>query len=136
MLHHASPSHSYSSTCKPLKNGRFPGGLPIADSSVDKLMCAPPWDRQFEAAGGLENFYPKMLEAGSDLSWDRFFHPRLTPRSTPQISWMCLKTPNHLGKNCNSALLGGVTTTDLAIRRNHLGPAAVGGPKPFVWLCF
>ncbi|CAK9099398.1 unnamed protein product [Durusdinium trenchii] len=38
------------------------GGLPIADSSVDKLMCAPPWDRQFEAAGGLENFYPKMLE--------------------------------------------------------------------------
>ena len=36
-------------------------GLPLPSGSVDKLMTAPPWDRQFQATGGLEALYPKLL---------------------------------------------------------------------------
>ncbi|CAJ1343086.1 unnamed protein product, partial [Effrenium voratum] len=35
--------------------------LPLPDHSVEKLMTAPPWDRQFAAAGGLEALYPRLL---------------------------------------------------------------------------
>ncbi|CAE7222894.1 THUMPD2, partial [Symbiodinium sp. CCMP2456] len=35
--------------------------LPFANQSIDKLMTAPPWDRQFEASGGLRSFYRAML---------------------------------------------------------------------------
>ena len=35
--------------------------LPFETCSVDKLLTAPPWDRQFEASGGLQDFYPSML---------------------------------------------------------------------------
>ncbi|CAE8688385.1 unnamed protein product [Polarella glacialis] len=44
-----------------LANSSLLGGLPLLDASVDKLMTAPPWDRQFAAAGGLEELYPRLL---------------------------------------------------------------------------
>ncbi|CAL1154733.1 unnamed protein product [Cladocopium goreaui] len=44
-----------------LADASFEDGLPIPSCSVDKLMTAPPWDRQFQAAGGVEQLYPKML---------------------------------------------------------------------------
>eukprot|EP00434_Breviolum_minutum_P044126 symbB.v1.2.039372.t1/scaffold6512.1/size17487/1 len=37
-------------------------GLPLPDSSVDKLMTVPPWDKQFEAHGGLDSLYRAMLK--------------------------------------------------------------------------
>ncbi|CAE7390522.1 THUMPD2 [Symbiodinium natans] len=36
-------------------------GLPLANRSVDKAMTAPPWDRQYEASGGLRSFYAAFL---------------------------------------------------------------------------
>ena len=36
-------------------------GLPFPNCSVDKVLTAPPWDRQFKAVGGLEVFYSKIL---------------------------------------------------------------------------
>ena len=44
-----------------LADASFEDGLPIPSCSVDKLMTAPPWDRQFQAAGGVEQLHPKML---------------------------------------------------------------------------
>ena len=48
-----------------LKNTAFPatysrpGGVPLADASVDKLLSVPPWDRQFRAAGGVQSYISK-----------------------------------------------------------------------------
>lgn len=44
-----------------LANASHEGGLPFPDDSVDKIMTAPPWDKQFEATGGLGSLYPAML---------------------------------------------------------------------------
>eukprot|EP00930_Biecheleria_cincta_P030363 TRINITY_DN21031_c0_g1_i1.p1 TRINITY_DN21031_c0_g1~~TRINITY_DN21031_c0_g1_i1.p1 ORF type:complete len:363 (-),score=64.31 TRINITY_DN21031_c0_g1_i1:94-1182(-) len=45
-----------------LANATYPRGLPLADASVDKIMTAPPWDRQFAVEGDLGVFYRRILE--------------------------------------------------------------------------
>ncbi|CAJ1387695.1 unnamed protein product [Effrenium voratum] len=39
-----------------------PFGIPCRDKSVDKVVTAPPWNRQFRVKGDLEDFYRKMFQ--------------------------------------------------------------------------
>ncbi|CAE7403029.1 Thumpd2 [Symbiodinium necroappetens] len=43
-------------------NTTQPGGTPLLDASVDKVVVAPPWDRQFGISGSLVAFYQQMLQ--------------------------------------------------------------------------
>ena len=38
-----------------------PGGIPLKDRSVEKIMVAPPWNRQFPIRGRPQEFYERML---------------------------------------------------------------------------
>eukprot|EP00439_Symbiodinium_sp_Y106_P062496 s512_g9.t1 len=53
--------HSRSILARPSACVSSLNSLPFANQSIDKLMTAPPWDRQFEASGGLRSFYSAML---------------------------------------------------------------------------
>ncbi|CAE6968817.1 THUMPD2 [Symbiodinium sp. CCMP2592] len=43
-------------------NTTQPSGTPLPGASVDKVVVAPPWDRQFGISGSLVAFYQQMLQ--------------------------------------------------------------------------
>ena len=64
----------FSSCCSPCHNSprqsvvlhqantTQPSGTLLRDASVDKVVVAPPWDRQFGISGSLVAFYQRMLQ--------------------------------------------------------------------------